>query len=154
MWLVVVHFACSSKSSIPDYCIVSTFHCPSKFDLKTVMFQQRIACRNTVKVFFPLMWNPNKVSNIIKLMQMIFSAWFGYWVCQLSPMWYNVYCSQLMPQSDCYQLQPDCEALSSKKCPARNFTNYFWHVCWVTAHCPLITQAFFCVSVVFLPFLK
>ena len=65
-----------------------------------------------------------------------------FWVCQLSPMWYNVYCSQLMPQSDCYQLQPDCEALSSKKCPARNFTNYFWHVWVVSATSPYIAQIF------------
>ena len=57
-------------------------------------------------------------------------------------MWYNVYCSQLMPQSDCYQLQPDCEALSSKKCPARNFTNYFWHVWVVSATSPYIAQIF------------
>ena len=32
--------------------------------------------------FFPLMWNPNiKMMNITKLVQMIFSTWFGYFEC-------------------------------------------------------------------------
>ena len=136
MWLVVVHFACSTMSSIPHYCTVSTFHCPSQFDLKTECFCYVSAENRMQKYsqegFFSLKWNPNKVINIIKLMQMIFSAWI-FWVCWLSPMWHNVYCSQLMSQSDSLQLQPDCEASSSKKSPAWNFTNYFWHIWVVTA---------------------
>ena len=43
------------------------------------MFKWGIACRNTVKEVFSLMWNPNiKVINITKLVQMIFTTWFGY----------------------------------------------------------------------------
>ena len=38
VWLVVVHFACPTISSIPYYCTVSTFHRPSQFVLKTECF--------------------------------------------------------------------------------------------------------------------
>ena len=34
MWLVVVHVTCPVISSVPHYCTVSTFHCPSQFVLK------------------------------------------------------------------------------------------------------------------------
>ena len=44
------------------------------------------------------MWNPSiKAMNITKLVQIIFNAWFGdFWVCQLSPAWYNTDCSQCL----------------------------------------------------------
>ena len=38
VWLVVVHFTCPMISSIPHYCTVSTFHCPSQFLLKMECF--------------------------------------------------------------------------------------------------------------------
>ena len=38
VWLVVVHFACLTISSIPHCCTASTFHCPSQFVLKTERF--------------------------------------------------------------------------------------------------------------------
>ena len=50
------------------------------------------------------MWNPN-IKAISKLVQMIFNAWFGFWVCWLCPAWYNVDCSKLMSRFDRYQLQ-------------------------------------------------
>ena len=31
VWLVLVHFACPMISSVPHYCTVYTFHCPSQF---------------------------------------------------------------------------------------------------------------------------
>ena len=41
-----------------------------------------------------------------------------FWVCQLSPTWYNFACSQLMSRFDCYQLQLVYPAM--EHCPARN----------------------------------
>ena len=38
VWLVVVHFACPTISSVSHYCTVSTFHHPSQFVLKTEHF--------------------------------------------------------------------------------------------------------------------
>ena len=38
VWLVVIHFAWPTISSIPHYCTVSTFHHPSPFVLKTEHF--------------------------------------------------------------------------------------------------------------------
>ena len=38
MWLVPAHFACPLLSSIPHYCTVFTFHCPSQFVLKMEHF--------------------------------------------------------------------------------------------------------------------
>ena len=38
VWLVVVHFACPTISSIPQCCTVSTFHRPSQFVLKMECF--------------------------------------------------------------------------------------------------------------------
>ena len=38
VWLVLVHFACPLYSSIPHYCTVFTFHCPSQFVLKMEHF--------------------------------------------------------------------------------------------------------------------
>ena len=38
VWLVVVHFACPTISSIPRYCTISTSRCPSQFVLKTEHF--------------------------------------------------------------------------------------------------------------------
>ena len=38
VWLVVVHFACPTISSIPHCCTVSTFHRPSQFILNTERF--------------------------------------------------------------------------------------------------------------------
>ena len=48
------------------------------------------------------MWDPNiKAINITKLVQMIFNAWFGYFeYVKISPMWYNIDCSQLMSWFD------------------------------------------------------
>ena len=55
--------------------------------------------------FFSFIWNPNtEAINITKLVLMIIKAWI-FWVCWLSPTWYNGDCSQLMSQFDCYQLQ-------------------------------------------------
>ena len=38
VWLVVVHFACPTISSVPHYCTVSTFLHSSKFVFKTERF--------------------------------------------------------------------------------------------------------------------
>ena len=38
VWLVVVHFACPTISSVPHYCTVSTFHRLSQLVLKTECF--------------------------------------------------------------------------------------------------------------------
>ena len=83
-----------------------------------------------------------------------------FWVCQLSPAWYNIDCSQLMSLFDRYQLQLVCPTVEHRPArtveipPAWNFINHFWHVWSVTAHTLYTAQIFFCVSVAFLPFLK
>ena len=49
---------------------------------------------------------PNIKGISTKMMQNIFQCLIGiFWVCQLSLMWYNVYCSYLISWFDCYQLQ-------------------------------------------------
>ena len=70
--------------------------------------------------FLSLMWNSNiKVMNITKLVQMIFSAWFGYFE-HVSYLSYgnNTDCSQLMFQFACYLLQ--LVYLSVEHGPVRN----------------------------------
>ena len=52
VWLVAVHFACPTVSSIPHYCTVSTFHRPSQFVLKMERFRYVIACGKMVKKVF------------------------------------------------------------------------------------------------------
>ena len=47
VWLVVVHFACPTISSIPHYCTVSTSRCLSQFVLKTEHFHY-ISVKNRV----------------------------------------------------------------------------------------------------------
>ena len=52
------------------------------------------------------MGTPNIKAICTKMMQTIFQYFTGiFWVCQLSFIWYNVYCSQLMSWFDRYQLQ-------------------------------------------------
>ena len=43
--------------------------------------------------------------------QMVTLLTWIFWVCQLSPTWYNVSCSQLMSQIDSYQLQLVCPTM-------------------------------------------
>ena len=74
-----------------------------------------------------------------------------FWICQLSPVWYNVDCSVIvliwsLSTSTCL---PDRGASSSEKSPARNFANHFWHVQSVTAPSPYTAQIFSCFSYVF-----
>ena len=52
VWLVVVHFTCSMISSVPHYCTVSTFHCPSQLVLKMERFSRESHAENTVKKAF------------------------------------------------------------------------------------------------------
>ena len=83
VWLVVVHFACPTISSIPHCCTLSTFHLPSQFVLKTQRFPF-VSVENRRRKygqegFFRLTWNTNiKVIHITKMVQMIFNTWFGY----------------------------------------------------------------------------
>ena len=81
-----------------------------------------------------------------------------FWVCQLSPAWYNVDCSQLMSQFDRYQLQ--LVYLTMEPRPARNLQHKTLQISFDmfdqsqnllhTLH----KSFFFCFSVAFLPFLK
>ena len=75
------HF--STTTFIPHYRTVSTFHLPLQLVLKVKHFhyvgieKHRWKCGQ--EFFLLLIWNPNiKAINISKLVQMIFSAWFGY----------------------------------------------------------------------------
>ena len=74
-----------------------------------------------------------------------------FWVCQLSPTWYNADCSQLMSSFDHYQPQmvyPTYRGTSfGKKCPAWNLTNHFWHIQSVRTLSPYTAQIFLCVCV-------
>ena len=74
-----------------------------------------------------------------------------FWVCWLSPAWYNVDCSQLMSQFDCQQLL----YLTVKHHPVRNLQHQTSQTTFDTFdQSPYTSQIFFCISVVFLPFLK
>ena len=72
------------------------------------MFKWRIACGNMVKKVFSLNLCGTQAS-----MQLTYQAgaegfqgliWI-FWVCWLSPAWYNIDHSQWMSRFDCYQLQ-------------------------------------------------
>ena len=84
MWLLVAHFACRTISSAPHYYTVSNFSHPSQFVLKTEHFPH-VSVENHMqkysqRAFFHLTFvDPdNKVINLTKLVQIIFSAWCGY----------------------------------------------------------------------------
>ena len=101
----------------------------------------------TVEPWGKPMWNPNiKAINITKLVQIIFNAWFGYfeYVGYLPhgiPLIVLNYCLDLITIN--FKWCTDCGALSSKKFPAWNFTNHFWHIWSVTATSPYSAQIFF-----------
>ena len=155
MWLVVVHFACSTMSTIPHYCTVSTFHCPSQFDLKTECFCY-VSAENCMQKygqegFFSLKWNLNKVINIIKLMQMIFSAWFGYseyvdcLLCGITFIVLNV--SIWLFTTSIWLWSIIQQGISSMKLHKLLLT-------YLSSHGNFINCTNLCVSVAFLPFLK
>ena len=79
-----------------------------------------------------------------------------FWVCRLSPACYNVDCSQLMSWLDHYQLQLVYQTVEHR--PVRNLQHEISLTTSDTLNQsqPLlhITQIYFCVSTVFLPFLK
>ena len=92
------------------------------------------------------MWNPNiKAINITKLVQMIFSAWFGYFEYvgylprRIMLIVLNVSIWLLSTSTSL----PNHGASSSEKSPARNFANHVWHVWSVTAPSPHTAQIFF-----------
>ena len=92
--------------------------------------------------------------NIAKLVQMIFSAWFGYFdyvgylPCGITLIAPNVSIWLLLTLTGL----SNHGASSSEQSPAGNFANYFWHVWSVTTPFPYTTQIFFfflCFSCVF-----
>ena len=159
MWLVVVHFACPTISSVPHYCTVSTFHLSSQFVFKMERFHY-VSVENRMRQycqegFFRLtMWNPNiKVINITKLVQMIFHTWFGYFeyvsylLCDITLIVLNYVSIWSLTTSTG---PPDHGASSSEKSAAWNFANHFWHVLSVAAPSPYTAQIFFlCFSCIF-----
>ena len=69
-----------------------------------------------------------------------------FWVCQLSPTWYDIDCSQLMSWCDRYQLQlvyPTIEHCPGRNYPAWNSSSHFWHIWSVTARSLFTAQIFF-----------
>ena len=78
----------------------------------------------------------------LKLLQMIFNGWI-FWVCQLFPLSYDVDCSQCLNLITINFISlPDHGASSSKKTPAQNFANYFWHIWSVMAPSSYTAQIF------------
>ena len=75
------------------------------------------------------MWNPNiKAINITTVVQTILTLDLDILSMLAIPMWYNIDCSQLIPQLDCYQLQ--LVFMTMEHHPARNLqhetcTNHF-----------------------------
>ena len=66
------------------------------------------------------------------------------WVCQLSPTYVCIDCSQVFICSLSAAIGlPDLGASSSGKLPTWNFTNHIWHICSVTAPPPYTAQFFF-----------
>ena len=163
MWLVVVHFTCLTISSVPHYCTGSTFHHLSQFVLKTelscyVSVENRMwkYGQGFIRLAFVESKHQSDEHDQAGADDFQHLIWI-FWVCRLSPVWYNIDCSQLMSQFDRCQLQLvylTMEHSSSKKPLAWNFTNYFWYVQSVTEPSPYTAQIFFYISVAFLPFLK
>ena len=93
--------------------------------------------------------NPNvKEMNIIKLVQMIFNAWFGYFEYASYLSWYNIDCSQLMSQFDHYHFRlvsATMEHHAVRKNPGQNFTNHSRHFWSVTVPSQYTAEIFFCV---------
>ena len=86
-----------------------------------------------------------KIKDIFSFSPITLLIWI-FWVCWLSPTWYNVDCSQLISWFDLYELStalPNRGASSSEKTPAWSFANHFWHVWSVTAPSPYAVQFFF-----------
>ena len=104
------------------------------------------------------MWNPDiKAMNITKLVQMIFNAWVGYFeYVGYLPRGIMLIVLNVSILSLSTTGLPDLGASSSKKSPARNFTNHFWHVRSVTAPSPYTAQLFlhFCCVFTFLEIMK
>ena len=112
MWLLVVRFTCPTNSSVPHYCTVSTFNCLSQFVFKIEHFYF-VSVENHIQKygqegFFSLNLCETQTLNNYHIQaganDFQCFLWI-FWVCWLSPMWYNVVCSQLMSQFDGYQLQ-------------------------------------------------
>ena len=71
-----------------------------------------------------------------------------FWICWLSPSWYNIDYSQWMSWFDCHQLQLVYWTMEHH--PVRNLQHKisqttFWYVQSITAPFPYVVQTFFCV---------
>ena len=149
----MVHFSCPMISSISHYCTVSTFHSPITIWFKNGTFSLCLSGEAHGKYgqegFLHLTYVERKhqsdehnqagASDFQRLI------WI-FWVCWLSPVWYNVDCSQLM--FSIWSLStstglPNHGASSSEKSPVQDFANHFWHVQSITAPSPYTAQIFF-----------
>ena len=156
LWLLVVHFTCPIISSIPHYCKVFSFHCPSQFVSKT-NFSLHLSRESHAEIwarkfFFSLMWNPNiKVMNITELVQMIFNAWNGYfgYVGYFLRGATLIGCSQLILDLISIYFNWSTSPWASEKSPAQNFENHFWYIRSVTAPSHTLHTLFLCFSYVF-----
>ena len=138
------------------------FSLPVTICFKNETFSLRFSRESHAEIpsrrFFSLMWNPNvKSIYIIKLVQMIFSTWFGYFEyvgylpCGMMLISINVSIWLLSTSTGL----PDHGVLSSKKISSMKLqkpllTHSISHSTF-SIHC---TNLFLCVSVEVLPFLK
>ena len=115
------------------------------------------------------MWNPDiKTINITKLVQMIFSTWFGYFEYVNCPMWYNADVFNLIAISFNWStwlwsiIQPEifnmklCEPLLlhsvSHSTFPRHYTNLFLHFTCIFTFLEIIKHNMLRVLLFFLPF--
>lgn len=127
---------------------VSVTICSKKQNI-SVMFQKRITCGNMVKKVFSLNLCGTHTSKWLIYQGGINDFQHLIWifcVCQLSPMWYNIDCSQLMSQFDHYHFRlvsATMEHHAVRKNPGQNFTNHSWHFWSVTVPSQYTAEIFF-----------
>ena len=131
----MVHFACLLICSIPYYCSVSTFHCPSQFVLKSWIFSlcsskdlhaNKYKHVNIAKkvfcFFFCLTYVKPKHQNKTSENNFQCLIWM-FWVCQLPCAWSNTDYSQLM---FLWSLSTSTRLLIMKHRPERNLQHKLW----------------------------
>ena len=107
MWLVVVHFTCLKILSIPHYCTVSIFPWPicfknGTFSLENHTIPKKYCQEGFFRLTYVKLKHQSNEHNQASTNNFWHLIWI-FWVCWLSPAWYNIYYSPLTSQFGGYQ---------------------------------------------------